>query len=167
MKQPVVSAAEDLRSEVTRTVAFLRGVSDADASRRRAPGSWSAKEIIGHLIDSAANNHARFVRAQLEPDLVSAGYDQEQWVKVQAYQNASWSRLLDLWSAYNLHIAHVMESASEDAKLRPRARHNLDKIAWTTVSADQPTTLDYFMRDYVGHLRHHLRQIASLVGQPT
>ena len=125
------------------------------------PESWSAKEIIGHLIDSAANNHARFVRAQLEPDLVSAGYDQEQWVKVQAYQDASWSRLLDLWSAYNLHIAHVMESASEDAKLRPRARHNLDKIAWTTVSADQPTTLDYFMRDYVGHLRHHLRQIAA------
>jgi DinB superfamily len=163
MSQSAVSAAEDLRTEVTRTVALLRGVSEAEASRRRAPGSWSAKEIIGHLIDSAANNHARFVRAQLEPDLVSAGYDQEQWVKVQAYQEASWSRLLELWSAYNLHIAHVMESASEDATLRPRARHNLDQIAWTPVSADQPATLDYFMSDYVGHLRHHLRQVAELL----
>jgi hypothetical protein len=158
-----VSTAEDLRMEVARTVAYLRGVSDADASRRRAPGSWSAKEIIGHLIDSAANNHARFVRAQLEPDLVSPGYDQDQWVKVQAYQEASWSGLLDLWSAYNLHIAHVMESAAEDAKMRPRARHNLDQIAWAKLPTDQPATLDFFMRDYVGHLRHHLRQIAALV----
>ena len=159
-----VSAAEDLRMEVVRTVAYLRGVSDADASHRRAPGSWSAKEIIGHLIDSAANNHARFVRAQLEPDLVSPGYDQEQWVRVQAYQEASWSGLLDLWSSYNLHIAHVMESGTEDARLRPRTRHNLDQIAWGKVSIDQPATLDFFMRDYVGHLRHHLGQIAALVG---
>ena len=164
MNKPDVSAVEDLRMEVARTVAHLRNVSDADASRRRAPGSWSAKEIIGHLIDSAANNHARFVRAQLEPDLVSPGYDQEQWVKLQAYQEASWSGLLDLWSAYNLHIAHVMESAAEDARLRPRVRHNLDQIAWGKLPAGAPATLDFFMHDYVGHLRHHLTQVSDLVG---
>ena len=167
MDQPVVSIADDLRAEVTETAAYLRGVSDGDASRRPAPGAWSAKEIIGHLIDSAANNHARFVRAQLEPDLVSAGYAQDEWVRVQAYQDASWPRLLDLWTAYNLHIAHVMEAAPDETKSRPRTRHNLDQIAWSQVSTNQPVTLDYFMRDYVDHLRHHLRQIASLVGQST
>jgi hypothetical protein len=160
-----MSLTTELRSEVIRTTTFLRTISDADASNRPGPGRWSAKEIIGHLIDSAANNHARFVRAQLEADLVSTGYAQDDWVRVQAYQNASWLGLLDLWSAYNLHLAHLMESAAEDVKLRPRTRHNLDQIAFAKVSRDEPVTLDFFMRDYVDHLRHHVRQIAAVVGQ--
>jgi hypothetical protein len=161
-----MSVANDLRASVLRTAAHLRTISDADASKRPGPDRWSAKEIIGHLIDSAANNHGRFVRAQLEPDLVSAGYAQDDWVRVQSYLSASWPALLDLWLAYNLHLAHVMESAAEETKLRPRARHNLDQIAFAKVSPDQATTLDFFMRDYVDHLRHHLRQIEGLVGQP-
>jgi hypothetical protein len=161
-----MSLANDLRIEVLRTATYLRTISDADASRRSGPGRWSAKEIIGHLIDSAANNHGRFVRAQLEADLVSAGYAQDDWVRVQDYQNAAWPELLDLWSAYNRHLAHVMESAAHDAKQKPRARHNLDQIAFARVSREEPATLDFVMRDYVDHLRHHLRQIAELVGQP-
>jgi hypothetical protein len=51
-----------------------------------------------------------------------------------------------------------METADADAVTRPRARHNLDELAWQTIPAAQPATLDYFMRDYVGHLKHHLRQ---------
>lgn len=166
METTSVSTADDLRAEALRTAKYLRGVSDADASKRPGSGRWSAKEIIGHLIDSAANNHGRFVRAQLEPDLVSAGYAQDDWVRVQDYQSASWPALLDLWLAYNLHLAHVIESAAEETKLKPRSRHNLDQIAFAKVSRDEPATLDFFMRDYVDHLRHHLRQIAELVGQP-
>jgi DinB family protein len=156
---------DELRSAVARTVSYLRGVSDDEASRRPAPGKWSAKEIIGHLIDSAANNHQRFVRAQFQQDLILPGYAQDDWVSVQKYQNARWSDLLDLWSSYNLHIARVIEATPDDARVRPRARHNLHEIAWRPVPADQPATLDYFMRDYVEHLRHHLRQIAGLVGE--
>ena len=70
-----------------------------------------------------------------------------------------WSDLVQLWRSYNHHVATVMASASEEAVARPRARHNLDELAWQGVSPDEPTTLDYFMRDYVGHLKHHLRQI--------
>lgn len=40
-----------------------------------------------------------------------------------------------------------------------RAVHNLDEIAWQTVDKKQPATLEYFMRDYVAHLNHHLGQI--------
>jgi DinB superfamily len=154
----------DLRTTVTRTAAYLRGVSETDASRRPAPGKWSAKEIIGHLIDSAANNHQRFVRAGLEQDLVMRGYAQEDWLTVQAYQAAPWSELLDLWSSYNLHIARVMGAVPEDVRMRERARHNLHEIAWKPLPPEAPATLDYFMRDYVEHLQHHLRQIAALVG---
>jgi hypothetical protein len=149
---------EDFRSTLADAARQLLAHSDADASRPPAPGKWSKKEIIGHLIDSACNNHGRFVRAQLQDDLIFDGYDQERWVEVQRYRERSWTDLVRLWQAYNLHIVWVMETADAAALTRPRARHNLDDLAWQTVSRSEPTTLEYFMRDYVAHLKHHLRQ---------
>lgn len=137
----------------------LLAMSDEAAARRPAPGKWSAKEIVGHLIDSASNNHQRFVRAQLKDDLLFDGYEQDGWVERQRYVDAPWTDLVSLWRLYNLHLAHVMAAASEDDRLRPRAAHSLDRVAFTTVEAGQPATLDYFMGDYVTHLKHHLTQI--------
>ena len=65
---------------------------------------------------------------------------------------------MGLWQAYNHHIAAVMESADRHAVTRVRASHNLHELAWKPVPRTEPTTLDYFMRDYVAHLEHHLRQ---------
>ena len=72
--------ALDLEDTVGRMAERLRGVSDAEAMRRPSAGKWSAKEIIGHLIDSASNNHQRFVRARWQEDMVFLGYQQDEWV---------------------------------------------------------------------------------------
>lgn len=149
----------ELREAIEAGRAILDRMSEDVSMRRPAPGKWSPREIVGHLIDSASNNHQRFVRAQLKDDLEFPGYDQDAWVSVQRYQAASWKDLVALWYYFNLHIARVMESAANDERVRPRARHNLDQIAWRTVPRDQPATLDYFMSDYVGHLKHHLAQL--------
>jgi len=133
-------------------------MADADA-RVGPPNRWTAKQIIGHLIDSAANNHQRFVRAQFKEDLVFPGYEQDAWVEVQKYNEEPWPDLISLWATYNLHLAHVIASMPENALTRTRNEHNLDQIAWNPVSKNSPTTLDYFVRDYVNHLRHHLNQI--------
>ena len=150
---------EDFRHLVERSATSLLAISETDSARRPAPGKWSPKEIVGHLIDSASNNHQRFVRAQFREDLVFAGYDQEAWVKAQRYQEAAWPALIELWRAYNLHLARVMAATPKAVRLRQHDRHNFHQIAWQTVPEDAPATLDYFMRDYVDHLRHHLNQI--------
>jgi DinB family protein len=150
---------EVFRLTVTTAAERLLAVPDETAARPRAAGKWSPKEIIGHLIDSAANNHGRFVRAQATDDLVCEGYDQDAWVRVQQYNTRPWPDLVRLWRDYNLHLASVMASAEPNVLDRPRARHNLDRIAYAPVSRDQPVTLAYFMRDYVAHLEHHLQQI--------
>jgi hypothetical protein len=137
----------------------LLAISEDDSAKRPAPGKWSPREIVGHLIDSASNNHQRFVRAQLKEDLIFPGYDQDAWVAVQRYQNAPWRELVELWAAFNGHIARVMAGTPEPVRTRPRPAHNLHQLAWQPVPEDTPATLDYFMRDYVGHLEHHVNQI--------
>ena len=152
--------AADLQETIDRVLLQLQRLSEEDSIKKPAPGRWSPKEIIGHLIDSASNNHQRFVRAQFQDDLVFSGYEQNDWVAIQRYQYASWSSLLALWHSFNTHLVHVIDVAAEEEKNRTRTRHNLDQLAWQAIPADHPTTLAYFMDDYVGHLKHHLGQIA-------
>jgi len=149
----------DFEACITNTRVKLREISEAESRVSRAPDKWSPKQIVGHLIDSAANNHQRFVRAQFTNDLVFSGYQQEDWVNVQRYNDEPWPQLVDLWASYNLHLVHLISVIPTETLTRPRTNHNLDQIAWQAVSRNQPTTLDYFVRDYVGHMHNHLRQI--------
>jgi hypothetical protein len=153
---------QELRDAIKSFAPKLEKMSDEESRKRPAPGKWCPREIIGHLIDSASNNHQRFVRAQLQDDLVFPGYAQDSWVSLQQYREAPWGELLDLWRSFNLHIARVMEAAPSDQRLRPRVRHNLDELASRGVPKEEPATLDYFMADYVWHLKHHLDQIVKL-----
>jgi hypothetical protein len=156
---PRTDAAADLRTLVERTVMVLLALPDAEAARRPAPDRWSPKEIMGHLIDSAANNHRRFVQAQGRDDLVFDGYEQDVWVETQRYDDADWPSLVTLWWMYNKHLARVMAAVPADLRLRPAEQHNLHEIAWRPKPETEPATLDDLMWDYVDHLRHHLAQI--------
>src|SRR3979409_235241 len=99
---------EDFKVTINSASERLRQISEVQSEQPRAEEHWSSKQIIGHLIDSATNNHARFVLAQLKDDLVFPGYDQNGWVQTQHYQQALWPQLVELWRAYNLHLLHVM-----------------------------------------------------------
>ena len=153
---------ERLRAAITEAFPRLSTISDSDAATSPAPGKWSPKQVIGHLIDSASNNHQRFVRANFADDLIFPGYDQERWVELGRYAEAPWESLLMLWREFNLQIARVMEATPDAVASALRTRHNLHQLAWHPVPEDQPATLVYFMSDYVDHLEHHLRQIRGL-----
>ncbi|GLC24701.1 DinB family protein [Roseisolibacter agri] len=157
MSEPPYAAR--LRAVIDAAEPRLLALDAAATARRPAPGAWSPREIVGHLIDSASHNHQRFVRARWQDDLVFDGYAQDAWVDAQRYVDADWRELVALWALYNRHVARVMSATPDAVRTREHARHALDRIAWRTVPADRPATLDYFMADYVGHLEHHLRQV--------
>lgn len=155
-------ALEDFERVLQSTGPRLLALTETESEARSAPGQWSPKEIVGHLIDSAANNHQRFVRAQFTDDLIFPGYAQNDWVAAQHYQQAPWPALVQLWLSYNQHLLRVVSHISAAKLEEPRREHNLDKIAWQTVAPNEATTLAYFIRDYINHLKHHLRQISAL-----
>lgn len=151
--------ANELSAIVESATEYLLAMSESQSQQSHSADHWSAKQVLGHLIDSAANNHQRFVRAQFMPDLVFPGYDQEQWIQAQQYEAEPWLALVKLWQAYNAHLAHVIARIPEVVLTRERHPHTLDKIAWQTVRAEEPTTLAYLIQDYVGHLQEHLAQL--------
>ena len=150
---------DDFRQTVEAAADRLALISEEQSETPPGEGKWTPKEVIGHLIDSAANNHQRFVHAQFTDDLVFSGYEQEEWVRVQGYNKEPWQQLIQLWKHYNLHLQHLMSATPEATRVRARTRHSLDTIAWQAVGQNEPVTLEYFMRDYVAHMKNHLRQV--------
>ena len=150
--------AEELRSVLDDAVPRLKGIEEARAAVPRAPGKWSRKEILGHLVDSASNNHQRFVRGRFQEDLVFPGYAQDDWVAAEGWQERPFGETLELWRLYNLHLAHVIENTPRAIAERVHTRHNLHLRAWKPIAEGAPVTLAWFMEDYLGHLEHHLAQ---------
>jgi hypothetical protein len=153
---------DELANVVNTTFTVLRDMPDNVASARPSPDAWSIKEIIGHLIDSAANNHQRFIRGRSQGNLVFNGYAQEEWVTAQEYNTAPWPELLDFWKLYNLHLARVMKLTPESIRFAPHTEHNLGNVLLNPPADGQPATLDHLMADYVVHLKHHLKQIDDI-----
>lgn len=140
--------AADIERIVGETVPRLASFADAESEAIRPGGRWSRKEILGHLVDSAVNNHQRFVRAQLQQELVFPSYEQEGWVAVQGYAERPFGALVLLWASLNRHLAHVVSRIPAERLLTP-----------CRLGDGQPVTLELVARDYVRHLRHHLEQI--------
>lgn len=157
------NTGQRLRNAVNDARERLLAIGEEQSERQPAPGKWSPKEILGHLVDSASNNHQRFVRAQFQDHLIFPGYQQDAWVNVQHYRISKWTDLVELWALFNLHLAQVIDHVPDIIRNHPHEEHNLNHIAWKTVPEEEPATLEYFMADYVDHLEHHLRQIWEII----
>ncbi|HEV2447801.1 MAG TPA: DinB family protein [Candidatus Sulfopaludibacter sp.] len=143
-----MSAAAGRLAELLKTApARLVEISDAEAANRPS-GKWSKKEILGHLIDSVANNHQRIVRAQLVAHLDFPRYEQDTWVAAQGYREEPWPDLVNLWLLYNRHLLHIMSGVPAEC-----LSHTI------SIGGTMPITLGFLMEDYLRHLEHHLEQI--------
>lgn len=148
----------NLREITLQAFEELLMVDDNDAAVKPAPNKWSAKEILGHLIDSASNNHGRFVRAQHEEEFQILGYQQNEWVNIQGYQDQEWQDLLIMWRQFNLLLSNLMFNTP------PSVREQKLSIPDSFLPSgpdlkEEPGTLGYLMEDYVVHLKKHLGQI--------
>ena len=117
-------------------------------------GGWTRKQIVGHLLDSAANNRQRFVRAAIDGSYAGPGYAQDAWVAAHGYTHLSWKTLIEWWNVEHGILMAVVQRIPEDRM-----------TAQCTVSNDAPVTLRYLIEDYTRHQFHHFAQlIAPLSG---
>ena len=139
---------ENLQVIVEEVPERLRRLNAEKVSARPAADKWSPKEELGHLLDSAVNNHQRIVRVQMENKLAMPGYQQEKWVQANAYQQRDWGELVGAWTALNRHFLFAARAVPDNA--------------WKytcTVGGSEPMTLQFVFEDYIRHMLHHLQHI--------
>lgn len=127
----------------------IRQIKQEDFVFKTHPDKWSKKQILGHLIDSAANNHQRFIRIQYE-DIPTIRYEQNKWCELNHYHDLHSEHVINLWTIFNHHILEVVNRIPDE---------NLERMGNTGL--EEPVTLRFLIDDYVDHLEHHLRQIVS------
>ena len=145
---PFSPIASDLGRTVAQAKQLLMNLDNADTSTRPSENKWAKKEILGHLLDSAGNNHQRFVRAALQGSLTFPGYEQDRLVDLQKFIEVDWSFLVDFWAAQNRFLAHVINSLPASAA-----------AVTCNIGNSKPASLEGLAQDYVAHLKHHLNQI--------
>jgi hypothetical protein len=148
MNQDFVS---NFRNSILQAYEEMQAISEEAASSKPVATQWSIKELLGHLLDSASNNHQRFVRLQIFAEIEFPFYQQNEFVLVNHYQKQNWHTLLDFWKFYNLHLVHLVEHMDES------------KLSNVWLTPDQERlTLGHIIEDYLRHLKHHLKQIKNL-----
>jgi len=111
-------------------------------------GGWTRKQILGHLVDSAANNRQRFVRAAIEGSYAGPGYDQDAWVAAHGYAHLAWKTLVEWWNVEHDILLAVVDRIPEERM-----------SVLCKVGGDAPVTLRYLIEDYTRHQFHHFEQI--------
>jgi hypothetical protein len=138
---------DELLARIDETEPELLAISDIDAAKKTSPTAWSKKEIIAHLVDSATNNHQRFVRGTEFKGGKYPSYSQDYLVGLQKPNTFPWTGLVTLWASYNRYLAHILKQMPQAAA---------DYVC--TIGDNPPWTLLFIADDYVEHLKHHLNQ---------
>jgi hypothetical protein len=143
---------KEIAAEIREIVIWAKGellkIAPEAAGVKRSPDAWSKKEVIGHLIDSASNNHQRFVRGTQNIAGDFPTYNQNRWVEVQCYNEMDWPALVELFCQYNLHLSRVIECLHQEVLGNP-----------CNIGKENPVALEFVIQDYLRHLRHHLEKI--------
>jgi DinB superfamily len=141
-----------MRELIDRLPARLQALPSDKIGHKPAPDAWSAKEELGHLLDSAANNHQRVVRTQLEDKPDMPGYDGDAWVALHRYHDRDWSWLIEHWAALNGQLLAAAEAVPDSAWSRT-----------CTIADSKPLTLQFVFGDYIHHMLEHLRHMGVKV----
>ena len=127
---------------------ILAQISEEKMAEKPSPDKWSKKEIVGHLIDSATNNHQRFVRGQFEM-IPEISYNQNKWNQYNFYQQISVKQIIAFWNIYNRQLIEIIK------RIPPANLKKQIKVGESLL------TIEFLITDYVEHLEHHLKQVTD------
>jgi len=141
---PTGDIVQTLSTQLEETLAALNAISEAQAGYRYAPGKWSIKEVIGHIIDSErifAYRALCFARNDSRP---IAGFEQDDYMKNSDFDART---LADLAAEFeHVRRGNVMLFRS------------LSDAAWNRVGIASDAEVSVHALGYMiaGHERHHM-----------
>ena len=147
----VIKAKAEILEIITQAMQNFEQIDPPSWNKKPNRSTWSKKELLGHLIDSASNNLRRFIVAQYEQG-TKIIYDQDKWVDYQNYQAQEIDDLKLLWKLLNHQIAHVIGQIPQS---------KLDFTVDTGRGKVELHSLVYFIEDYIVHLKYHLNQLVD------
>jgi len=145
----ISNAIDRLQFLVNTIPPLIRQMPDSDFTSKPTETAWSKKEILGHLIDSATNNHQRFIRIQYENNPV-IGYGQDEWNALSGYNYLDSNHVVNFWTIYNQHLIYILNQIPEEM---------LTKTGLLLDGTEMP--LAWYINDYVAHMEHHLKDIVK------
>jgi uncharacterized damage-inducible protein DinB len=141
-----------LAGQLGDTLATLRKVSEADSLRRYAPGKWSIREVLGHVIDTDRIFGYRALRIARGDKTPLAGFEHDDYIPAAQFDRRPWADLLEELDAVRRSNLLMLKGFNEEAWLR---RGTVDG---NTVST---RALAYLM---AGHELHHMKVLREKYG---
>lgn len=137
----------------------IQSIPESEYRLKPTPQKWSKIEILGHLIDSAYNNHRRFLLAVNQDHLIFDGYDQNEWVIRNQYNTRKIEEVVNAWQTANRQLRYCVDGLPQEVLLRKTTKHSFHKMCFNSIPEGQESSLHYLLWDYFDHMEHHLSQI--------
>jgi hypothetical protein len=132
-----------LGQQIEETLGLLRSIPESQAGFRYAPGKWSIKELVGHVIDGErifAYRALRFARNDRTP---VPGYEQDDYIREASFDDCTLAGL-----------AAEFESVRQSTLFLFK---HLNEAAWTRRGTANDSEVSVRALAYIiaGHEQHH------------
>ncbi len=141
-----------LESQRASTRALLDGLDDATALHRYAPGKWSVKEVLGHLIDCERVFTYRAMRFARGDGTELPGFDENAWVPEGRFDDRPVAELAAEFGA-------VREASIAMFRGLPATTHLRKGVA-----NGHPVTVRALAMILAGHEAHHVAILRERYG---
>lgn len=141
-----------LAGQIGGTLAELRNFREADSLKRYAPGKWSVRELVGHLIDTERIFAYRALRFARNDRTDLPGFEQDDYIPAAQFDRRPWADLLEEFAAVRHSNVLMFRGLSEEA--------------WRRMGVANGNPMSVRAAAYIiaGHELHHLRVLRDKYG---
>ncbi|OGU29948.1 MAG: hypothetical protein A2X67_01080 [Ignavibacteria bacterium GWA2_55_11] len=133
-----------MSSEIVRTAEYLRSLPQSAGEKRYAPGKWSVKEVVGHMIDTERVMGQRALFFARKTPHALPGYEPDDWVNASTFGKQSMEDLISEFE--NVRKGHVFMFKGFGPDVWSRKG----------IGSGNPFTVRALAFIIVGHERHHV-----------
>jgi DinB family protein len=143
-KVPDGDLLRTLESNVEETMGLLAGLPESKGSFAYAPGKWTLKEVVGHMVDSERVFSYRALRIARGDTMPLPGFDEKAWAP---NSGANSRTLVDLLGELRIVRAATL------ALFRHLPPESVGRVG---TASDQPVSVRALAWIIAGHERHHV-----------